>query len=140
MPLQSPTDMGVNMIASAIVDDEACREASCQEIIRRYFARRCRAQGSGDAVGASQAGEADELAAPGCDDAQSRSCGARKSRTDRKSRRRHRAAGRQSHHRQDIRADGRKAARRCSILSKRLPTSATMWISFPPWSSRPFSI
>ena len=37
-PYKSPTDMGVNMIASAIVDDEACREASCQEIIRRYFA------------------------------------------------------------------------------------------------------
>ena len=37
-PYKSPTDMGVNMIASAIVDDEACREASCQEIIRRYYA------------------------------------------------------------------------------------------------------
>ena len=37
-PYKSPTDMGVNMIASAIVDDEACREASCQEIIRRDYA------------------------------------------------------------------------------------------------------
>ncbi len=32
----SPTDMGVNMAGYAIVDDEACREASGQEIIRRY--------------------------------------------------------------------------------------------------------
>lgn len=33
----SPTDMGVNMAGYAIVDDEACRQASCQEIIRRYY-------------------------------------------------------------------------------------------------------
>lgn len=37
-PYKSPTDMGVNMVGCAIVDDEACREASRQEIIRRYFA------------------------------------------------------------------------------------------------------
>ncbi len=36
-PYQSPTDMGVNMAGNAIVDDEACREASKQEIVRRYF-------------------------------------------------------------------------------------------------------
>ena len=36
-PYQSPTDMGVNMAGNCIVDDEACREASCQEIIRRYY-------------------------------------------------------------------------------------------------------
>ena len=40
-PYKSPTDMGVNMIASAIVDDEACRDASKQEIIRRYYASAC---------------------------------------------------------------------------------------------------
>ena len=40
-PYKSPTDMGVNMIGSAIIDDEACREASIQEIIRRYFATAC---------------------------------------------------------------------------------------------------
>ena len=40
-PYKSPTDMGVNMIGSAIIDDEACREASKQEIIRRYFATAC---------------------------------------------------------------------------------------------------
>ena len=34
---RSPTDMGVNQIAAAIVDDEAVREASRQEIIRRYL-------------------------------------------------------------------------------------------------------
>ena len=34
---ESPTDMGVNRIASGIVDDEVCREAAKQEIIRRHF-------------------------------------------------------------------------------------------------------
>ncbi|MCQ2360187.1 MAG: DUF1846 domain-containing protein [Paludibacteraceae bacterium] len=37
-PYKSPTDMGVNMAGFCIFDDEACREASCQEIIRRYYA------------------------------------------------------------------------------------------------------
>lgn len=37
----SPTDMGVNMAGSCIVDDAAVREASCQEIIRRYYEARC---------------------------------------------------------------------------------------------------
>ena len=36
-PYKSPTDMGVNMAGNCICDDEACREASCQEIIRRYY-------------------------------------------------------------------------------------------------------
>lgn len=36
-PYQSPTDMGVNMAGNCICDDEVCREASKQEIIRRYF-------------------------------------------------------------------------------------------------------
>ena len=35
---RSPTDMGVNMAGYCIYDDEACREASQQEIIRRYYA------------------------------------------------------------------------------------------------------
>ena len=37
-PYQSPTDMGVNMVGSCIVDDEVCREASHMEILRRYYA------------------------------------------------------------------------------------------------------
>ena len=37
-PYKSPTDMGVNMAGNCICDDEVCREASCQEIIRRYYA------------------------------------------------------------------------------------------------------
>jgi len=37
-PYKSPTDMGVNMAGNCISDDEACREASNQEIIRRYYA------------------------------------------------------------------------------------------------------
>ena len=40
-PYKSPTDMGVNMAGFAICDDDACREASYQEIIRRYFASAC---------------------------------------------------------------------------------------------------
>ncbi|MBO6047027.1 MAG: DUF1846 domain-containing protein [Erysipelotrichaceae bacterium] len=40
-PYQSPTDMGVNMAGYCIIDDEACREASNQEIIRRYYSAAC---------------------------------------------------------------------------------------------------
>ncbi len=36
-PYKSPTDMGVNMAGHCIYDDDACREASKQEIIRRYY-------------------------------------------------------------------------------------------------------
>lgn len=36
-PYKSPTDMGVNMAGNCIIDDEACREASHMEIIRRYY-------------------------------------------------------------------------------------------------------
>ena len=37
-PYKSPTDMGVNMVGFCISDDEACCEASKQEIIRRWYA------------------------------------------------------------------------------------------------------
>ena len=40
-PYKSPTDMGVNMAGNCIVDDQACREASNQEIIRRYYQGLC---------------------------------------------------------------------------------------------------
>ena len=36
-PYKSPTDMGVNMAGNCICDDDVCRMASCQEIIRRYY-------------------------------------------------------------------------------------------------------
>ena len=36
-PYKSPTDMGVNMAGHCIFDDDACRDASNQEIIRRYY-------------------------------------------------------------------------------------------------------
>ncbi len=36
-PYKSPTDMGVNMAGNCIIDDEACKEASYMEIIRRYY-------------------------------------------------------------------------------------------------------
>lgn len=38
---QSPTDMGVNRVGFGITDDEVVKEASKQEIIRRYFATEC---------------------------------------------------------------------------------------------------
>ena len=38
---KSPTDMGVNMAGYCIFDDEACQEASKQEVIRRYYKSCC---------------------------------------------------------------------------------------------------
>ncbi|MBQ6902568.1 MAG: DUF1846 domain-containing protein [Oscillospiraceae bacterium] len=40
-PYKSPTDMGVNMAGYCIVDDEATKRASRDEIIRRYFSVMC---------------------------------------------------------------------------------------------------
>ncbi len=40
-PYKSPTDMGVNMAGNCIVDDDAVRAASNQEIIRRYYTAQC---------------------------------------------------------------------------------------------------
>ena len=53
-PYQSPTDMGVNMVGFAISDDEACREASLAEIVRRYFAAAANVKRTG--VGEDQVG------------------------------------------------------------------------------------
>ena len=36
-PYASPTDMGVNMAGYAIIDNEAAKDASCREIVRRYY-------------------------------------------------------------------------------------------------------
>lgn len=50
---KSPTDMGVNMVASAITDDAVCCEASKKEVVRRYFRAQCdykKGQGSFDTV------------------------------------------------------------------------------------------
>lgn len=38
---KSPTDMGVNCASFGIIDDESVREASKQEILRRYFKYKC---------------------------------------------------------------------------------------------------
>ncbi len=38
---KSPTDMGVNRAGFGITDDEACKTAAKQEIIRRYFRYKC---------------------------------------------------------------------------------------------------
>jgi len=54
---KSPTDMGVNMVAKAIVNDELCCEASKKEIVRRYFRAECeykKGQGSYDTVERTQ--------------------------------------------------------------------------------------
>jgi uncharacterized protein (UPF0371 family) len=40
-PYRSPTDMGVNRVGFAITDDEVTREASRQEIVRRFFRYQC---------------------------------------------------------------------------------------------------
>ncbi|MBQ3404094.1 MAG: DUF1846 domain-containing protein [Oscillospiraceae bacterium] len=40
-PYKSPTDMGVNMAGHCIIDDEAVRAASKDEIVRRYFIAKC---------------------------------------------------------------------------------------------------
>ncbi len=40
-PYKSPTDMGVNMAGFAIVDDEAARKASKDEVVRRYLNTVC---------------------------------------------------------------------------------------------------
>ena len=37
-PYKSPTDMGVNMAGNCICNDDVCRVASNQEILRRYYA------------------------------------------------------------------------------------------------------
>ena len=47
-PYKSPTDMGVNMAGNCVYDDEACKEAARQEIVRRYYDALCeRRQGKG---------------------------------------------------------------------------------------------
>ena len=52
-PYKSPTDMGVNMAGNCITDDPVCREAACQEIVRRYYEALCdqrQGRGSEDTV------------------------------------------------------------------------------------------
>ncbi|MDR0334875.1 MAG: DUF1846 domain-containing protein [Methanomassiliicoccaceae archaeon] len=40
-PYKSPTDMGVNKAGKCIVDENVVKQASRQEIIRRYYAAKC---------------------------------------------------------------------------------------------------
>ncbi len=52
-PYKSPTDMGVNMAGSCIVDDDVVCDAARQEILRRYYTALCdrrRGQGSDEIV------------------------------------------------------------------------------------------
>ncbi len=55
-PYKSPTDMGVNMVGNAIVDDDAVCDAAKQEIIRRYYNTSCSVR-----KGMSEASEAYKL-------------------------------------------------------------------------------
>jgi len=55
-PYASPTDMGVNMVGNCIIDDDVCRQAAHQEIIRRYYAARCNLR-----KGQGEQGEVDKL-------------------------------------------------------------------------------
>ena len=56
-PYKSPTDMGVNMAGFCISDDEACCQASKDEIIRRYYTALC-----GFAEGKSSEAEINKIA------------------------------------------------------------------------------
>ncbi len=48
-PYKSPTDMGVNRIGFGIIDDEVVRQASKQEVIRRFLRYQCQfAEGTTD--------------------------------------------------------------------------------------------
>jgi uncharacterized protein (UPF0371 family) len=38
---KSPTDMGVNRAGFGIIEDEVCRQAAQQEVIRRFFRAKC---------------------------------------------------------------------------------------------------
>ncbi len=49
-PYLSPTDMGVNMAGLAISDDEVCRNAAKNEIVRRYFQTATEAKRTGVGV------------------------------------------------------------------------------------------
>ena len=40
-PYKSPTDMGVNVIGSCIIDNDVCCEAAKAEVIRRYYTALC---------------------------------------------------------------------------------------------------
>lgn len=55
-PYQSPTDMGVNMAGFGIVDDDACCQASKDEIIRRYYNTLCN-----EKMGLSDKSEANKI-------------------------------------------------------------------------------
>ena len=60
-PYKSPTDMGVNMAGYCISDDAATRDASLNEIIRRYFSALCdHKKGSDRRRGADEDREPDE--------------------------------------------------------------------------------
>ena len=60
-PYKSPTDMGVNMVGNCITDDAVVREASRQEIIRRYYAALCEQKETADKNMAQAVGKLDML-------------------------------------------------------------------------------
>lgn len=57
IPFYSPTDMGVNRVGYAIVDDEVVQEAAKQEIIRRYYAVQCDYKKGVGSLSAAQRGK-----------------------------------------------------------------------------------
>ena len=65
-PYRSPTDMGVNMAGNCIVDDDVCREASRNEIVRRYFKCPVRPEGRAETPSSEllQAGTAAQSGRP----------------------------------------------------------------------------
>lgn len=57
IPYYSPTDMGVNRVGSAIIDDAVVQEAAKQEIIRRYYALQVDYKKGIVSLGAAQRGK-----------------------------------------------------------------------------------
>ena len=104
-PYKSPTDMGVNMAGNCIIDDEACREASRQEIIRRYYtAVDGIADGSRSEDRGLQDRASDETGKHRCRRPHHRFPGSRPCRSDRRTGCCHGTAGRTRHHRKDRRS------------------------------------
>ena len=110
-PYKSPTDMGVNMAGFAICDDDACREASYQEIIRRYFASACAVK-KGVAMPEELRKQEMLMNSLHLDVSMRRTVPAARPRLPKRARcRSDRAAGRAARHRQDLRPDGRVVRR-----------------------------
>ena len=128
-PYKSPTDMGVNMAGFCICDDEVCRRASHDEIIRRYYTALCNyAEGKSSTDEVGKIALLMKQAKITTDDR--RTTVAARERRDRegRARRSHRARRRHPHHRQGLapaRRQRRPAAQRHEAPGRHRPLGAT---------------